>query len=230
MSDSKPSISKSSRENKHLPRNEHRTDLDSGSLPAMDVTTPPPEERPPWTGEADFQSLQVPDFLSPITKPTAVLKVVVRPPRAQEYVRVRPGAAWRGQYGLLRIRRTGTLYVVMPELHRELADEFGYYVVFTAINRDGEVFLWPVQLSDASGRANGWWESAHEAAQRAETRWVRLRSDQARGRYEIIEAQQGLSEPQWPEKSFGELFALGFKDLVIARLDHPEVQRLRGAL
>jgi hypothetical protein len=181
-----------------------------------------------WTAEADFEALRIPEFLSPATKPATVLKVLPRMPRKQEWLRVRPGPDWRGNYGLLRDARGETLYAVVPALHDELADEVRSYLVVTAVNTEREVFLWPVPIGESHGRTNSWWESALEAAQRAESAWVRVRADQALGRYEVLEDAHG-PEPVWPEVPFGELFKLAFKDRVIASLQHPFVRKLRSA-
>jgi hypothetical protein len=129
---------------------------------------------------------------------------------------------------MLRDQRTDTLYVVVPELHAELTDELMYCLVVTAINVDGEVFLWPLPIADSRGQSNPWWESAFEGAQRAETAWVRLKSDKQRGRYDNREAACALPEPTWPVQSFGELFRLACKDLVLASLEHPFARQLRG--
>jgi hypothetical protein len=182
-----------------------------------------------WTAEADFEALRIPAFMTATAKPTAVLKVVARAPRKQEWVRVRPGEAWRGSYGLLREEASGTLYAVMPALHDELGDELRTYWLLTAVNTERDVFLWPVPVGESHGRANSWWESMQEAASRAEGAWVRLKADQTLGRYEILEDPEGPT-PVWPEATFGDLFKLGFKDHVIASLSHPFVRKLRRAV
>ena len=124
----------------------------------------PPDEQPAWTAEADADQLAAPLFMTPTTKPTTAPKVTYRKPMGQEYIRVRPGAEWHGVYGMIRDQRSDMLYVVAPELHGELADELAYYLVVTAVNLQGEVFLWPIPMADSSGRTNPWWESAMEAA------------------------------------------------------------------
>ncbi len=197
---------------------------------AGDLASAAPDGRPPWEGEADFERLKVQSLTTAAPKSSTALKVIVRKPKAQEYIRVRPGGDWQGRYGLVRDQRTDTLYVVRPELHGELADEFAYYLVVTAINTQGDVFLWPLPMADSSGRTNTWWESAFEGAQRAEGAWVRLKPDPERGRYDLRESIYALPEPQWPEQTFGDLFRLAFKDVVIASLEHPFIRRLRGAL
>jgi hypothetical protein len=99
----------------------------------------------------------------------------------------------------------------------------------TAVTRDGDILLWPLRMSDGGGRVNAWWETALDAARRAEERWVRLQADIERGCYVIKEVEGDQEPPQWPDKRFGELFAVVFKDKVIASLEHPKVKQLRGA-
>jgi hypothetical protein len=50
------------------------------------------------------------------------------------------------------------------------------------------------------------------------------------GAYEISEAVGDLPDPEWPDLSLQELLKIAFKDAYIDRIDHPVVQRLRGAI
>ena len=62
-------------------------------------------------------------------------------------------------------------YLVRPELVPELAGEIVFKTVFTAINRQGVVFLWPVKIPGPDERRkNDWPRSAREAAEMAMTR------------------------------------------------------------
>ena len=77
---------------------------------------------------------------------------------------------------------------------------------------------------------NEWHRSAAEAAELAMHRWVRLSANMALGAYEIFEAIGNLPEPIWPELPFSEILRIAFRDRMIESLDHPVVQRLRGAV
>ena len=101
--------------------------------------------------------------------------------------------------------------------------------LFTAITRTGVVFLWPVRVPAADGRANEWHVSAATAADAAMRDWIRMKSNMSLRAYEIFQAENSIPDPQWPEQSFAELLRIAFRDRLINSIDHPAVKRLRGA-
>jgi hypothetical protein len=101
-------------------------------------------------------------------------------------------------------------------------------VIYTAINRQGVVFLYPIRLPGPDGKIDDWNRGALEAAQRAMTKYVRVSANMALGAYDLFEATAALPERQWPEQSFQELLQVGFKDRLIENLDHPVIRKLRG--
>ena len=104
------------------------------------------------------------------------------------------------------------------------------HMLFTAINRQGVVFLWPVRLPGDDGRRNAWNNSALEAADLATKGWVRVASNMSLGAYDVLQATAELPEPEWPEQDFRSLLKIAFKDHYIQSLDHPVIRRLRGEL
>ena len=119
-------------------------------------------------------------------------------------------------------------YLVQPAILPELTGEVVYKTVFTAVNRQGVVFLWPVRLPAPDDRKSEWPRSAREAAELAMTRWVRLRANLSLGAYEITVAESVMADPVWPELSFQDLLRIAYRDRMITTLDHPVVKRLRG--
>src|SRR5262249_12734467 len=105
---------------------------------------------------------------------------------------------------------------------------FSPRALFTAINRQGVLFLWPIRLPGADGKVDGWSQSALEAAQKARSGWVRVSANLSLGAYEVWEATGEFGEPDWPDKSFRELLHLAFKGKLIECPDHPVLRRLRG--
>jgi hypothetical protein len=101
-------------------------------------------------------------------------------------------------------------------------------MLFTSITRQGVPFLWPIRLPGDDGKHNEWHRTALEAAQRAQTRWVRIAANMAAGGYDLFEATGALPEPEWPDLSFRELLKIAFKDRFIRTADHPVLRRLRG--
>jgi hypothetical protein len=154
--------------------------------------------------------------------------IPVRKPHPQDFVRVHPDAAYRENFPAIDLKTDRELYVVTREMQAELSTECVPAKLFTAINRQGVVFLWPVRLPGPDGKLNEWWRSAAEAAELAMTRWVRVKANMDLGAYEIFSATGTLQDPTWPELSFNELLRIAFRDRVVDNIDHPVVKRLRG--
>jgi hypothetical protein len=155
--------------------------------------------------------------------------VPVRKPNKQDFIRVHPDAAFRENFAMIELREDREEYLVAgSELVGELAAEIVNNTLFTAINRQGVVFLWPVRLPDADGKQMEWHRSARDAAEGATKCWMRVSPNMSLGAYEQIVAEAITAEPQWPEVSFQELIRIAFRDRLITSLDHPLVKRLRG--
>ena len=158
-----------------------------------------------------------------------VLTVVpCRKPHRHEFVRVRPGEDWRLETGMFEDKVNRDVYLVAPALWPELVGEVVPVCLFTTINRQGDVFLWPCKLPAADGRSNTWNESALAAAKLAEAGWLRIGANMGAGCYDTWEAVGEIPEPKWPDVSFRELLRLCFQGRMIDRADHPIIRALRG--
>jgi hypothetical protein len=104
---------------------------------------------------ADYESVGVKKILT---------TVPVRKPNKQDFVRVRSEPEFRIECGLIQIGVDNEFYVVAPALAPELVGEYVLHTIYTAINRQGTLFLWPVRLPDRHGKTSPWARSAHEAA------------------------------------------------------------------
>jgi hypothetical protein len=112
--------------------------------------------------------------------------VPVRKPNQHDYNRVHPDPAYRANLAVIKLRdERDEVYLLTPSIASALPGEFGMATVFTAINRQGVLFLWPVMLPQPDGRPNEWNRSAAEAAEMAMTRWVRVKANMSLGAYEI---------------------------------------------
>ena len=103
-------------------------------------------------------------------------------------------------------------------------------MLYTAVNRQGVYFLWPVRLPDETGRLDEWNKSAHKAAHQAMKEWVKVASNRSLGAYETFSPKSELPQPEWPDISFQEMLKIAFGDYQITSLDHPILKRLRGEL
>ncbi len=160
----------------------------------------------------------------------AILSVPVRKPERSWFVRVHPDEKYRLQTAVIELKEDRETYLVAPALWPELATEatFSPRALFTAANRQGVVFIWPVRLPGPDGRIDEWSRTALEAAEMATTNWVRVSANMSLGAYEVFHATGQLSDPDWPSLSFQELLRIAFKDRYISDLDHPVLRRLRG--
>jgi hypothetical protein len=154
--------------------------------------------------------------------------VPVHKPNPQDFVRVHPSPDYHMDAPMLELKTDREEYIIARPLMPELVGEFACKTLFTAINRQRVVFLWPVRLPDPDGRPMEWWRSAREAAELAMTQWVRVKANINLGAYEMTAAQSVITEPEWPDVSFQEIIRLAFRDRLITSLDHPVIKRLRG--
>jgi hypothetical protein len=157
--------------------------------------------------------------------------VPVRKPNRQDFVRVHPDPAYRlTPAAIIELKEDREVYVVTSEMAVELPGEFALATLFTTVNRQGVLHLWPVRLPGADGKHNEWHRSAMEAAELAMHGWVRVSANMALGAYGVFAATGDLPDPTWPDLSFLEILKTAFRDRIINSVDHPVVQRLRGAV
>lgn len=157
-----------------------------------------------------------------------VTTIPVRKPNKQDFIRVHADPAYRLETAVLEFKEERETYLVAPELWPELPGELTPKVLFTAINRQKVLFVWPIRLPGEDGRHDEWNASALEAAQMAQMDWIRISANMSLGAYEIYQATGDLPEPEWPEMNFSKILETAFKGRFITDLDHPALRRLRG--
>jgi hypothetical protein len=170
------------------------------------------------------------DFTASVGVKKALLTVPVRTPDKSWFVRVHPDEKFRLPTAVLELKEDRETYLVAKELWPDLATEptLKPKMLATAINRQGVLFLWAVNLPRADGRVDHWSRSALEAVERAIKGWVRITANMSLGAYDVFEANSQLTDPEWPEIPFQELLRVAFKDRRIDSPDHPVLRRLRG--
>ena len=154
--------------------------------------------------------------------------VPVRKPHKQDFVRVHPSEDYRADFLMVELKEDREAYIDGRNMVDELATEAEPFSLFTAINRQGVVFLWPVRLPAPDGKVNEWHRSLREAAETAVGKWSRVKANMSLGAYESTVAESVIADPVWPEASFQELIRIGFRDRVIDVATHAVVRRLRG--
>ena len=157
-----------------------------------------------------------------------LLTVPVRKPNRQDFCRVHPGVEYRENFAVVELKDDREVYLLLPNVARNLIGEFAMVTLYTAINRQGVVFLWPVKLPGTDGKIIAWHTSAAAAAELAMARWARVTANMSLGAYETFVATATIPDPEWPQYTYKELLRVAFKDRLVADLDHPLVKRLRG--
>jgi len=210
----------------HEPEPAVDTSFDPATFTA-NASTPAPTAPDPF----DPASLRLSqDFAAGLGVKKALLTVPVRKPDKSWFVRVHPDDDYSLQTAVIELKEDRETYLVAPTLWPTLAAEstFSPRALFTAINRQGVLFVWPVRLPGPDGKVDEWSRNALEAAQKARKGWVRVAANMALGAYEVWDATGELGEPDWPDKPFRELLSIAFKGKLIDSLDHPVLRRLRG--
>src|SRR4051794_14379691 len=125
------------------------------------------------------------DFLSAAGTEKLVVDTPVRRPNGQDFVRVHSDESYRLiPAAIIEVKEDREVYLVDPTLADVLNEEINLVGLFTTISRQGAVFLWPVKLPKADGRANAWHSSAMAAAEQAMHAWVRVKANMAAGAYD----------------------------------------------
>jgi hypothetical protein len=156
------------------------------------------------------------------------LTIPVRKPSAQDFVRVHPDPLYRENFPMIELKDEREEYIVTASLVPELTGEFVTKTLFTAINRQGTLFFWPVRLPAPDGKMLEWWRSAREATELAMHDWVRVKPNMNMGAYDVFKAETASAEPEWPQEDFWTLIRIAFRDHLITTIDHPVIKRLRG--
>jgi hypothetical protein len=185
----------------------------------------------------DSDSLRLPqNYAATKGVKKVLLTIPVRKPDKSWFIRVHPDDIHSFPTMLLELRgdpgqqTRGQLYLVAKDLRDELVTEpnCGEWMLFTAMNRQRALFLWPVRRPADDGRLDTWNQSALDAAQLARQAWVRIVPNMSNGGYDVLEATGTLSEPEWPAVSHSELLEIAFRRNFIDSLDHPVLRNLRG--
>jgi hypothetical protein len=153
--------------------------------------------------------------------------VVPRKPGRQEFIRVHP--TFHFQTALLEIKgERRDVYLLDRSLWNLHPNDLTPVALYFASTRQGGPFFWPVRVASGGRALDTWNESAHFAADRAKSAWVRVSANMDVGHYDVLEAVGDLGDPEWPAGPIEELLDLAFKDRFIADNEHPILRRLRG--
>jgi hypothetical protein len=160
---------------------------------------------------------------------------IVHRPDAGDFFRIGRGDEYTEIIDLLECTTASNsgdrhaLYVVTDDARYLLERFIKPHRVAIGINRQKVVFLW---ARAAGAGDNSWTESVWRAWELAKTSWVTLESDMPHSEYKVhyAEADQEWGDPDWPNQTLEEVIGQAFRDRVIASIDDPVAQRLRGVI
>jgi hypothetical protein len=156
-----------------------------------------------------------------------LVDVPVRKPNINEFVRVHPDPAMSLASSIyIDIERDP--WFVAPAMRNILVAGIKPVLLLTTINQRGRVILWPIALGDGTGRKNAWHDTAHQAAETAKHKWIKLMSDMAAGSYRVFEAMGALPDPKFPNKSLDELLRIAFRGRIVDSAEHAIVKQSLG--
>ena len=157
----------------------------------MYLSRPPSKSPIRWWIPFDPSRLRLSqDFVAAAGVKKILNTVPVRKPSKEWFIQTNADPSYRLQTYVIELKEDSETYLVERSLWQELASEstFSPRALFTAMNRQGVVFLWPIRLPGADGRLDDWSRSAMEAAQHAQAKWIRVQANMSLGAYEIYEA------------------------------------------
>ena len=155
--------------------------------------------------------------------------VRVGKPNRQDFFRTHPDPDFRMVAAVVELKEERETYVVTPQVANAFPGEIKYVEIRVGITRTGVIWLWPVPLPAIDGRENAWNSTARDAAERSESRWIRLIANMGAGCYDVLEAPAGISDPVWPDLLLHDLLRIAFgTGRLISAVDHPVLKRLLG--
>ncbi|MBT4266075.1 MAG: hypothetical protein HN580_01200 [Deltaproteobacteria bacterium] len=157
--------------------------------------------------------------------------VTVRKPKKTEFYRTHANPEFCLKAGIIELDdEHRSYYLVAPHLLVQLERETKAVVLYTCINRKGELFISPINSHSSDGSRNKWSSSALDAAEKAKEKWVRVIANMSKSQYDVIVAKDDLPDPDWPDMSFNKLINIAFKGRYITDLNHEVLKELRGEI
>ena len=181
-------------------------------------------------GKTDFSKFRLPTNSPDMPVAQKVLThVPVGKPSKQKFVRVHLDKSYHFECALLKLEDDDRPYLISPDIAHTVGQDIKQVILKLAIDRQGNIFLWPVPPRQEDGNENMWNQSHREIAALAESFWVRLASNRAIGAYEPYKAQGEIPDPIWPDIPLDDILEIAFgSSHVIMDREHPALLKLWG--
>jgi hypothetical protein len=174
---------------------------------------------------------------SPHIETQKILLVSVKErPGKHQFFRTHPDPAYSTEWFTLTYESETSdreIYWVAPPLWGVLEEYIVRVRLYTCIDRQKNLFLWPCKLpdDDSNSTSRKWALSRLQAAEEAKHLWIRIAGNKIANAYERTVAQANLGDPVWPDRPLKDLIALAFGDeKTITSPDHPVIKKINGAL
>ena len=213
------------------PARERKTKGGNGPIPPVDL--PPPISEPLKSATLSRFRIENTNFVEAV-KPVLTTVLIAQPPKG-EFIRVHPDRSMALITVLLRVKRER--YLIEPGIYPELCakvKDFNKLVSCVTLRpyqtrEGGQITLWPLSMeSPHSIGGNSWRISAFNAAQAAETTWLRITADTTRGIYTACEPEGIFADPEWPDMTIDALVDIAGHINRIASIDDGPIRDLRG--
>lgn len=187
------------------------------------------QEATPLISVCDFNSLRLTqDYGGQFDVVRVITRVPVGKPPKSSFFRVHPGAAFAFETLLLELKESNEQYIVTAAAASTIPELVRAVRLHLAVDQQGNPYLIPLPLPNASGAWNPWHQSLNQALQLAMKKWTRISANMAAGSYDVFVAQGALGEPVWPDKTMEELLEIAFRDRIISSDQHPVIAQLLG--
>ena len=181
-------------------------------------------------GKKDFSKFRISTRGSglPIAQKVLTHVPVVKPGK-QRFVRVHSAAENQLECAILKLEDDDQPFLIAPNIATMVAQDMKPVILRLSVDRQGNLFIWPVPPLLEDGNDNSWNQSQRQIADMAEHNWVRLSSNRATGSYDAIVAQGEIPEPRWPDLSFADILEIAFGSThIIEDREHPALRKLWG--
>lgn len=155
----------------------------------------------------------------------------LRKPNRYEFFRVNPDPAYQLPVKIVEQREPGgwekVTYLVHASLEGMIEIGLSTAELRVCVNRQGELFLWPLKLG---GGDNKWIVTARQAMLLAQQQWVRMYPDRNMGLYRIVKADPDakFQEPIFSDEPFIDIIKRAFGERLVLTKEHPFVRKLQG--
>ena len=156
--------------------------------------------------------------------------VPVGKPSRDRFFRVHESSDWVYPAWFLENEATSESFILSEEVASILSGLVRPVELYTAIDRQNNVFFIPVPLPGPNGVRNPWHESRLQAVMRAMSVWLRITANNGLGGYDIFEVTAKLPDPIWPDLQMEDLLAIAFRGRIITDPDHPVVLEMLGGV